>query len=125
VREPTETAPLAGPGEESLNASRVPPLNQIVDSGTNIWTMGGPDGNGIYRNGADTNGLGSEILYWNKVTYVWGTNNFWWKYDDATAQYSDVGAADPSDGTKPQRDTAPTVYRSPFSEKRGAVAIVY
>ena len=65
--------PTPTPGTESPNNTRCPPGTQIVDSNGAVWTR---SANGaILRNGANTSGAGSQILYCNHNVYVLGTDS--------------------------------------------------
>ncbi|HKY29210.1 MAG TPA: endonuclease/exonuclease/phosphatase family protein [Pyrinomonadaceae bacterium] len=78
---------------ESTNNTRLPPATQIVDSALAVWTI---SNGAILRNGGGTGGLGSQILYCNRVVYVFGTDSQWYKW---TGGWVAVGAVDPCSGT--------------------------
>ena len=88
---PTPTpAPAPAPTGESPNNTRVPPAIQIVDSVGAVWTR---TSNGtILRNGFGTSGTGSQILYCNRIVYVYGTDSQWYRWSNG---WTATGPVDP------------------------------
>ena len=101
---PTPT-PTPTPIPESPNNTRVPPASQIVDSTGAVWTR---LGNGtIRRNGVSTGGAGSVILYCNRIVYVLGTDNQWWRWNNG---WTPAGFVDPcGGGASTPTPTPPTI----------------
>ncbi|HVI69916.1 MAG TPA: hypothetical protein VM656_00340, partial [Pyrinomonadaceae bacterium] len=81
------------PTAESPNNTRVPPGTQIVDSNGAVWTL---SNGAILRNGAGTGGAGSQILYCNRIVYVFGTDSQWYRWSNG---WITVGTIDPCSGT--------------------------
>jgi endonuclease/exonuclease/phosphatase family metal-dependent hydrolase len=82
------------PGAESPNNTRVPPGTQIVDSNGAVWTL---SNGAILRNGASTAGAGSQILYCNRIVYVFGTDSQWYRWTGSG--WVAIGTIDPCSGT--------------------------
>jgi len=92
---PTPTPTPTPPSGESPNNTRVPPATQIVDSVGVVWTRAA-DGR-ILRNGSGAaGGAGSQILYCNRIVYVFGTDSQWWRWN--TSGWIPVGTVDPCGG---------------------------
>jgi len=96
---PTPT-PTPTSGTESPNNTRLPPATQIVDSNGNVWTRS--TSGAILRNGAGTGGTGSEVLYCNRIVYVFGTDSQWYRWGGG---WTAVGATDPCGGSTPTAGT--------------------
>ena len=86
-------SPTPTSGTESPNNTRLPPANQIVDSTGAVWSRTS-DGT-ILRNGGGTGGAGSQILYCNRMVYVFGTDAQWWRWNNG---WTPVGTIDPCGG---------------------------
>ena len=84
-------APTSG---ESPNNTRIPPGTQIVDSNGDVWTRA--SNGAILRNGAGTAGAGSQILYCNRIIYVFGTDSQWYRWSNG---WTAVGTVDPCTGS--------------------------
>jgi len=102
---PTPT-PTPTPGTESANNTRLPPATQIVDSTGAVWTR--TSSGAILRNGASTGGFGSQILYCNRIVYVFGTDSQWWRWNGG---WIAVGTVDPCGGSP-----TPTPTPTPATE---------
>lgn len=85
---PTPT-PTPTPATESPNNTRVPPGTRIVDSVGAVWTLSGQI---VLRNGVDTGGRGTQLLYCNHFVYVFGQDNRWWRWNGSWAP---IGTVDP------------------------------
>lgn len=94
---------------ESPNNTRVPPAAQIVDSVSAVWTR--TSNGAILRNGLGTAGEGSQILYCNRIVYVFGTDSQWWKWNGG---WTPQGTTDPCGAQAPAAPsaTAPTNINS-------------
>ena len=100
---PTPT-PTPTSGTESPNNTRLPPATQIIDSTGAVWTR---TSNGIIlRNGAGTNGAGSQILYCNRIVYVFGDDSQWWRWTNPG--WTPVGTVDPCGGITPTPTPTPS-----------------
>ena len=100
---PTPTPTPTPPSQESANNTRVPPATQIVDSSGAVWTRN--SSGVIFRNGVDNGGRGSQILYCNRIVYVFGTDSQWWRWTGAG--YTPIGTVDPC-GAGPTPTPTPT-----------------
>ncbi len=101
---PTPTPSLT----ESPSNTRVPTTaTQIVDSTGAVWTR--TSSGAILRNGQGTSGAGSQILYCNRIVYVFGTDSQWYRWSNGWAA---VGAADPCGAGAPPAPT-PTPTPTP------------
>lgn len=98
---PTPTPPPSG---ESPNNTRIPPGTQITDSTGAVWTRAA---NGvILRNGAQASGgVGSQILYCNRIVYVFGTDSQWYRWGNG---WTGQGSVDPCGGAPPTSTPTPT-----------------
>ena|GEM_PF-1034756 len=92
---------------ESANNTRIPTATQIVDSNLAVWTR--TSSGAILRNGAGTSGVGSQVLYCNRIVYVLGTDSAWWRW---TNGWSRQGFVDPCGGSTPT-PTPSTLSESP------------
>ena len=90
---PTPT-PTPTSSQESPHNTRLPPATQIVDSNGHVWTR--TSSGAILRNGTNTDGLGSQILYCNRIVYVFGTDLQWWRWTGTG--WVPVGTVDPCGG---------------------------
>ncbi len=95
------------PSQESPNNTRVPPATQIVDSTLAVWTR--TSNGAILRNSAGTGGIGSQILYCNRIVYVLGTDSQWWRW---ISGWIPVGGTDPC-GPAPTPTPTPTPTNKP------------
>jgi hypothetical protein len=86
-------AVVAAPGV-SPNHTRVPPALAIIDLGRHVWTIGAESR--IYRDGTDSGGIGSELLWSGGSVYTLGTDANWYVYQGAG--WALVGFSDPSGG---------------------------
>lgn len=93
---------------ESPHNTRVPPATQIVDSSGAVWTR--TASGRVLRNGANTDGLGSVILYCNRIVYVFGTDSQWWQW---TGRWVAVGGIDPCATPTPTPAPSPSPSPSP------------
>jgi Fungalysin metallopeptidase (M36)/Fungalysin/Thermolysin Propeptide Motif len=85
---------------ESPNNTRVPPGTQIVDSNGDVWTLS----NGIIlRNGAGSEGGGSQILYCNRIVYAFGTDSSWWRWTGSG--WIQTGSTDPCGSSESLNNT--------------------
>jgi endonuclease/exonuclease/phosphatase family metal-dependent hydrolase len=91
---PTPTPTPAPTTGESANNTRLPPNTQIVDSAGAVWTR--TSSGAILRNGAGTSGTGSQILYCNRLVYVFGTDSQWYRWNNG---WTAVGTVDPCGGS--------------------------
>ncbi len=99
------------PPTESPNNTRVPPATQIVDSTGAVWTR---SSNGaILRNGAGTTGAGSQILYCNRLVYVLGSDNQWYRWSGGWAA---IGFVDPCGGGSTPTTNADT-YANTYADE--------
>src|SRR5688572_23511056 len=109
---PTPTpspTPTPTPGEESPNNTRLPPADQIVDSTGAVWTR--TSSGAILRNGVSAaGGVGSEILYCNRIIYVLGTDSQWWRWNSG---WTPAGFIDPCSGGTPTPTPTPTPAPTP------------
>lgn len=122
---PTPTpSPTPGPTPllESPNNTRVPPATQIVDSVGAVWTRAG---NGaIMRNGLNTGGAGSQILYCTRIVYVFGTDSRWWRWTGTG--WTQLGTVDPCGGGSsptPSPTPTPTPTPTPAPAPSGTVVL--
>ncbi|HEU4767465.1 MAG TPA: endonuclease/exonuclease/phosphatase family protein, partial [Pyrinomonadaceae bacterium] len=99
---PTPTPSLT----ESAHNTRTPPATQIVDSASAVWTI---SSGAILRNGAGTSGSGSQILYCNRIVYVYGTDSNWYRWDN---RWTFIGGSDPC-GATPTPTPTPTPTNQP------------
>ena len=104
---PTPT-PTPTPSGESPNNTRVPPATHIVDSTGAVWTRS--TNGAILRNGAGTSGAGSEILYCNRIVYVFGTDSQWYRW---TNGWIPVGFTDPCASPTPTFNNVPVASGIP------------
>ena len=94
--------PTPTPGlTESAHNTRTPPASQIVDSTSAVWTI---SSGAILRNGAGTSGSGSQILYCNRIVYVFGSDSNWYRWDN---RWTFIGGSDPC-GATPTPTPTPT-----------------
>ena len=101
----TSTATLT----ESAHNTRLPPATQIVDSNLAVWTI---SNGAILRNGAGTSGAGSQILYCNRVVYVYGTDSNWWRWNNG---WYHVGSTDPCGSSTSNQAPQVSVSATPTS----------
>ncbi|MEP7308708.1 MAG: right-handed parallel beta-helix repeat-containing protein [Acidobacteriota bacterium] len=86
--------PTSAPGTSvSVDGASVPGAASVTDSSLNVWTIG--SGQVILRNGSQANGgYGSQILWYQGVIYVLGTDSRWWRWTGST--WAVYGSASPS-----------------------------
>jgi len=110
---PTPT-PAATPtsGTESANNTRLPPAAQIIDSTGAVWTR--TSNGAILRNGVNTSGAGSQILYCNSLVYVFGTDSQWWRWING---WIAVGVVDPCGGGSTSTPTPTSSTESPTNTR--------
>jgi hypothetical protein len=80
-----------GGSSASPNGTRVPTTaTAIIDNNSGRWTIS----NGfILLNGQNTNGWGTQILWFGGSIYVLGGDSYWWKWSGGWSRYSQT---DPS-----------------------------
>jgi hypothetical protein len=81
----------------SPDRTRVPASPFIVDTDLAVWTLGlGGEFREILRDGRQAaGGFGSQILWYQRVIYVRGDDNNWWRWTGNTWVFA--GAQDPSE----------------------------
>jgi hypothetical protein len=94
------TTPSSTP---SPNGTRLPPATSITDNTGAVWTIAADLT--ILRNGVDTSGGGSQVLWYNGVIYAFGTDNQWYRWDGANWIY--YGPNDPMGTTTPSPSPTP------------------
>lgn len=98
---PEPTAPPAdGPSE---NNTRIPTATKITDNSGNVWTLSGTR---MLRNGVETGGYGSALLWCGSRIYGKGEDLLWYQY--ANPGWARVGA-DPCASASP----SPTATSTP------------
>lgn len=95
------------PAQVSPDGTRLPPASQIVDEGSGVWTLNGQI---MLRNGIDTGGRGSLILWLNGKIYAIGVNGGWWIYLGGTS-WGQV--SDPTQPATPTPTATPTATPTP------------
>lgn len=103
------STPVASPTQPatSPDGTRLPPATQIVDEGSGTWTLSGST---MLRNGIDTGGRGSLILWWGGKVYAIGVDGGWWLYTGGTLW---VKSGDPSGQATPTPTVQPTSTPTP------------
>lgn len=106
---PSPTAPPAdGPSE---NNTRIPVATRIVDSEGSIWTLNGIR---MLRNGQDTGGYGSALLWCQGRIYGKGEDLAWWQYTNpGWSRFGADPCADASPSPTPTATSTPTPTPSP------------
>ena len=101
--------PPSAPAVVSADGTTVPGAASVTDSSLNVWTIGA--GQAILRNGTEANGgYGSQILWYQGVIYVLGTDSRWWRWtgsgwtiygsaSPAPQQVTPTGSSVSADGT--------------------------
>jgi len=81
----------------SPDRTRVPSSPFIVDTDLAVWTLGpGGEFRAILRDGRQAaGGFGSQILWYQRVIYVRGDDNNWWRWTGDTWVFA--GSQDPSE----------------------------
>jgi hypothetical protein len=81
----------------SPDRTRVPSSPFIVDTDLAVWTLGpGGEFREILRDGRQAaGGFGSQILWYQRVIYVRGDDNNWWRWTGDTWVFA--GSQDPSE----------------------------
>jgi len=93
--------------QTSPNNSRTPPLASVTSADGAVWTMAAGAGERvILRNGQDTAGGGTIILWANNSIYVFGGDAQWWQWTGST--WMQVGA-DPCASCPPPVVAPPVV----------------
>jgi hypothetical protein len=105
---PTATA-TATPTSVSPDGTKLPPVTQIVDSDMGIWTLSGQT---MLRNGVDTGGRGSLILWLGGKIYAIGINGAWWVYLGGTS-WASVGGDPSLPVSTPTPSVVPTATPTP------------
>lgn len=102
---PAPTAPPAeGPSE---NNTRIPTATKIVDDKNAVWTLSGVR---MLRNGQDTGGYGSVLLWCQGRIYGKGEDLKWWQYTNpGWAQFG----PDPCTSASPTPAPSPTATATP------------
>lgn len=90
------------PSQVSPDGTRLPPASQIVDEGSGVWTLNGQT---MLRNGVDTGGRGSLILWSGGKIYAIGVDGGWWMYTGGTSW---VKVSDPTGAITPTPTSTPT-----------------
>lgn len=107
VVSPQPTAPTAdGPSE---NNTRIPTATRIVDSDGATWTLSGIR---MLRNGQDTGGYGSALLWCGSRIYGLGEDRKWWQYTNPG--WGQFGP-DPCAAASPSPSATPTATATPTS----------
>lgn len=107
-------APTDNPGDgPSENNTRIPTATRIVDSDGATWTLSGIR---MLRNGQDTGGYGSALLWCGSRIYGLGEDRKWWQY--TRPGWSQFGpdpcaAASPSPSATPTSTPTPVVTPTP------------
>lgn len=99
---------LPTPSTASPNNTRVPSATQIIDDQGAIWTLSGIK---MLRNGQDTGGFGSMLLWCSGKIYGLGEDNRWWLYNApgwGLFGSDPCATASPSPSVVPSPTTAPT-----------------
>lgn len=107
---PTATStPVVSPTQATTSPdnTRLPPATQIVDEGSGVWTLNGQT---MLRNGVDTGGRGSLILWSGGKVYAIGIDGGWWMYTGGTLW---VKTSDPSGQVTPSPTVTPTSTPTP------------
>lgn len=86
------TPPPVPPVEPVEPLDGITPATVIVDASFNRWTLVGQI---IYRNGVDTGGRGSQLIYYEGAIYVFGTDGGWWQWNDG-GSWTNYGPTKPS-----------------------------
>jgi len=110
---PTATVtPTSTPLTVSPDNTRLPPATQIVDSQLGVWTLSGST---MLRNGADSGGRGSLIVWFGGQIYAIGVDTNWWRYTGGVAWERVAG--DPAVPTTPTPTptAVPTATPAPTS----------
>lgn len=75
------------PLASSPNNTRLPPTSQIIDNQSSVWTLSGIR---MLRNGQETGGYGSALLWCSSRIYGLGEDSLWWRFENPG--WSRVGA---------------------------------
>lgn len=113
--EPTVTPTPVTP--ESANKTSVPPEPQIIDAAGDLWTLL-PSGWQVLKNGAETGGIGTWLVYCNRIVYAFGTDSNWWQWTGSS--WSHFGLTNPcvitpapSPGASPTPTPTPPITGRP------------
>ncbi|MEO8256963.1 MAG: hypothetical protein ABI868_06410 [Acidobacteriota bacterium] len=80
---PSSEGPPASGSGASPDGTRVPGAASVIDDALNVWTIG--SGQAILRNGTQADGgWGTQILWYQGVVYVFGTDARWWRWTGST-----------------------------------------
>ena len=90
---------------ESANDTRVPTAPQIVDSNLAVWTL---SNGAVLRNGGGTSGTGSQILYCNRLVYVFGGDSQWYRWNSSWVAMGTVDPCGPAPTPTPTPTPVPT-----------------
>lgn len=104
---PAPTATSTPTPDVSADGTRLPPATQIIDFDRGMWTL---DNVVMLRNGADTGGRGSLLLWSGGRIYAIGVDSNWWRY--VGSGWERV-AGDPTVPVLPSPTPTPTQQPSP------------
>jgi len=94
---PQPAPPASGSGA-SADGTTVPGASSVTDNSLNVWTIGA--GLAILRNGSSADGgQASQILWYQGVIYVFGTDSNWWRWTGST--WDNIGRSSPSGQAAP------------------------
>lgn len=82
----------SSPSGSSPDGTRVPSASSIVDASGAVWTI--TSSQRIMRNTVQTNGVGSQLLWYGGELYAYGADNRWWIW--AGGGWALFSANDPS-----------------------------
>jgi Predicted solute binding protein len=111
----------------SSDGTRLPPAAQLIDSDRAVWTINGID---MLRNGAETGGRGSLLLWFGGRIYAVGIDSNWWRWiggtmwervaGDPTVTPSPTPTAtqEPSPSPVPTATSTPTPTPAPTATPR-------
>lgn len=105
------TTPTLSPtpgASESANNTRIPVAVEIIDSANDKWTR--LSTGVILRNGQNTSGVGSSVLYCQRTVYAFGTDSQWYKWSSG---WGAVGPIDPCGSATPTPTANPVPTPSP------------
>lgn len=96
---PTPIPPISLP--PSPDGSELPPTSPIVDSAGGQWTIDAAKH--VLRNGIDTTGQATSLLWLAGLIYCFGLDGNWWKWNGTN--WNNVGTTKP--GTTPPPEPIP------------------
>jgi hypothetical protein len=100
-----------GTSGASPSGTTSPPAASIVDDAGATWTIG--SGNAILRSGSYTGGVGTQILWYQGVIYVYAAaNGNWWRWTGSG--WTNLGPTNPAGGASgPPPGPSPNGTRVP------------